>query len=336
VLLAAWLAGLSGITMAADGVNVPSIDTVLDRLGYSAEDKAALLAGSIVATDLKRTRDDQLIATVAVLVKAPLTTFADSARRGLNIERDGATTAIGRLDGEAGVKELVAARYDEADRREVDRLFNASADGTFNLAKAELEALSAGLKGDSPKDESAADRASQAYQAILIGRYQAYLEKGLDGIADYEAGARLKPAEELRAAYAQAKPFLDEFFPEFSRALGRFPATPSPGIANGLYWMKRDVEGRPAFILAHQMVQSGDDFVLLSQRQYFVGHTYDTLQVIALALPSGKDTAVFYVNSAYTDKITGFFSGVAQSVGHSWTKEDLTEYFENTRQRLPQ
>ncbi len=124
---------------------------------------------------------------------------------------------------------------------------------------------------------------------------------------------------------------MDEFFPGFGKALGEFPNGQSPEISSDFYWIKRYVEGRPAFILAHQMVRSGEDYVLLSQRQYFVGHTYQSLQVVAVALPTEKGSAVFYVNSAYTDKITGFFNGLAQSIGQSRTKEDLTKYFGDVR-----
>jgi len=335
-LLAGLIALTGGAALAAETASPPTIDAVLERLGYTPEDKAALLEGRVIATDLKRTRDDQLVAAVAVVVNAPLAALAENARQGFNIERDEEITAFGKLDGQAGLKQFSGARYYEADRREVERLIGATADGTFNLSKSELATLTAAFKGVSPTDGAAADKASTAYHEVLLGRYRSYLAQGLDGIPDYEAGSRLKPAEELRSVYAQAKPFLDEYFPVFSAALAAFPAHQAPDIASTFYWIKRNVEGRPAFILAHQMVQSGDDFVLLSQRQYFVGHTYESLQIIALALPHEKGSAVFYANSAHTDKVTGFFSGVAQSVGQGRVKEDLTEYFENARRRLPQ
>jgi hypothetical protein len=335
--LAGLLAGIGGVTLAAGAAEPPTIDAVLERLGYTPEDKAAFLEGRIVATDLKKERDDQLIAAVAVVVNAPLATLAENARSGLNIERDEDITAFGKLDGPASLEQFAAARFYEADRREVERMVGATADGTFNLSDDELAALTGALEGVSPTGgAAAADKASTAYRRILFERYQSYLAQGLDGVADYEAGSRLKPAEELRSVYAQAKPFLDEHFPAFSAALARFPADQASDIASTFYWIKRNVEGRPAFILAHQMVQSGDAFVLLSQRQYFVGHTYESLQVVALALPHEKGSAVFYANSAHTDKVTGFFSGVAQSVGQGRMKEDLTEYFENARRRLPQ
>jgi len=330
-LVATALTGMSGVAPAADAPNPPSLDVLLKRLGYSEADKAALLSGKVIATDLQKTRDDQLIAAVAMQLNAPIATLAENARKGLNIERDEDVVAFGKLTDKGGTEQFAKARYTAKDAEEIEGLIALKADGTFNLSKEEMKALGEALSGVKASDTLAADKASEAYQAVLANRYQAYLEKGLDGIANYEAGATLEPAKQLSAVYDQAKSFLDEHFPAFGKALGEFPDGQNSDISSDFYWMKRDVEGRADFILAHQMVQSGEDFVLLSQRQFFVGHTYQSLQVVAVALPTEKGSAVFYANSAYTDKITGFFSGVAQSVGQNRTKEDLTEYFENAR-----
>lgn len=331
VLVTAGLLAAGGAALAAESATPPSIDVLLKRLGYSEEDKGALLSGKIIATDLTKTRDDQLIAAVAVQLNASISDLAENARKGLNIERDQDVMAFGRLTGEGGSDAFEKARYTAQDGDEIKQLINLKANGTFNLSKAEMQAVSDALGGVKASDSSAADKASDAYRAVLLGRHQAYLAKGLDGIADYEAGTALEPSTQLREVFDQAKPFLDEFFPAFGKALGAFPDGQSDDISSDFYWLKRNVEGRPVFILSHQMVQSGDDFVLLSQRQYFVGHTYESLQVVAVALPTETGSAVFYANSAYTDKVTGFFNGVAQSVGQSRTREDLTKYFDNVR-----
>ena len=312
---------------AADTPTALTIDLLLERLGYSQEDKAKLLSGEIIATDLKKTRDDQLVAAVAMQLNAPVATLAENARKGLNIERDQDVLAFGKVTGEGSIEAFKEARYTDKDGKEIARLAAVKADGSFNLSRAEMDAIGTALSGLKTGGAAAADTASEAYQAVLADRHQAYLHKGLDGVASYEAGAKLEPAEQLRAVYDQVKPFLEEFYPAFGEALGTFPAGQSPAVSSDFYWMKRDVEGRPAFILAHQMVQSGDDYAILSQRQFFVGHTYQSLQVVAVALPTEKGSAVFYANSAYTDKITGFFSGMAQSIGQSRTKEDLSSYF---------
>jgi len=332
-LVSAALLGLSKATLAAEGPTPPTIDMLLMRLGYSEGDKAILLSGKFIATDLKKTRDDQLIAAVAMQLNAPIATLVENVRKGLNIERDQGVMAFGKLTDRSETVEFEQALYTIKDRDEIKRLIDLKADGTFNLSKPEMKALGKALRGVKTVDSSAVDIASEVYQSVLAGRAQDYLNKGLDGIADYEAGAVLEPAKQLHAVYDQAKSFLDDFFPTFSRALGEFPHEQSPNISSDMYWIKREVEGRPTFILAHQMVQSGEDYMLLSQRQFFVGHTYQSLQVVAIALPTEKGSAVFYANSAFTDKITGFMSGVAQSVGQSRTKKSLTTYFEEVSKR---
>ncbi len=309
----------------------PSVDEVMTRLGYSDEDKKAFLSGKIVSTDLKRTRDDQLIAAVALRVSASIPALAESVKRGRNIELDPQTLAFGVLSDSGGAEGLAQAGYTASETEEVKKLLKVKASSTFNLSSAEIALLRDRLKGVGDSDVEAV---SAAYREVLAGRLRAYLGKGLEGIAPYDHGRKsFSPAQELGAVYGQAQPFLAEFFPAFDRALAAFPEGLSSEVSSRIYWMKRDVEGRPAFILAHQLVQAGEDYVLMSQRQFFVGHTYDSLQVVALALPIEDGAAIFYVNSAFTDKITGFMSGVARSVGQGRVKDDLTTYFKIVREQ---
>ena len=84
--------------------------------------------------------------------------------------------------------------------------------------------------------------------------------------------------------------------------------------------------------LGKQGLQS--TFVLTSQRQFYVGHTYESLQMIGLALPADDGAVIFSINSVFTDQITGFFAGVAQSVGQSRTKENMTKHFKTVRQKI--
>ena len=177
--------------------------------------------------------------------------------------------------------------------------------------------------------------AAQAYRRVLADRFAAYRDNGLDGIANYvHDRKRLEPSQQLRAVEATAEDVLTTFFPDFWTALTTFPAGQSPDVSSQFFWVKRAVEGRPAFILIHQMTQAADDFLLLSQRQFYVGHTYESLQVLSLALPTDDGTIVFSLNSVATDQITGFFSGLAQSIGQTRTRDSMVSHFENVRQTL--
>jgi hypothetical protein len=319
---------------AAGDSRPPSVDALLARLGYTDQDKKALLSGKVISTDVKRTRDDQLIAAVAIVLPVPIADLAEGPKQGRNIERDPDVLAFGALSEGAGAEALGKIAYTASEMDEVKRLLKVKPSDTFNLSSEEIASLRTRLGKLDGKDPAATEVASKAYREVLAGRLGAYLAKGVDGITPYDRGGKkISPAKELKAVYKQAEPFLSEHFPAFKTALSEFPKGRSPDISSKLYWVKREVEGRPAFILAHQMVEAGDGYVLMSHRQFFVGHTYDSLQVVALALPVEGGSAVFYVNSAFTDKVTGFFSGVAHSVGQGRIKEDLTKYFESVRAR---
>ncbi len=336
VALAAFLFAAAAVfgppPSAAEGSRPPSVDDLLDRLGYTEQDKKNLLAGKVIATDVKRTQDDQLIAAVAVVLPVTIAELAQGPTRGRNIERDPEVLAFGELSENAGAEQFGKVAFTESEMAEVKRLLKVKPGDTFNLSSEEIAALSARFEKLDGKDPAAADAISEAYREVLAGRLGAYLGKGLDGIAPYDHGGKsFSAATGLRAVYKQAEPFLSEHFPVFRTVLADFPKSQPEEISSKIYWMKRVVEKRPAFILAHQLVETGDDYILMGHRQFFVGHTYDSLQVIALALPVEGGTAVFYVNSAFTDKVTGFFSGVAHSVGQGRMKDDLTTYFEGIR-----
>lgn len=328
------LLALAAHVQAAAEPSVPSVEEFMQYLGYADEHKNAFLAEKIVATDIKRTRDDQLVALVAVYLPVKIDQLATNLRQGLNIKRDPDVMAFGELREGGGSEQFDRITFAADEKAEVRRLLRVKASNTFNLSSQEIEQLRNKLKGTSADDPAAIEAVSAAYREVLEGRFRAYLGKGLKGIQTYDRGNGMRsPADQLSADYSKAKLFLSEHFPAFNKALTGYPKDQAPDISNQIYWIKRNVEGRPAFVLAHQLVDAGPNHVLLSQRQFFVGHTYESLQVIALALPFRDGAAIFYGNAAFTDKITGFFSGVAHSVGQSRMKEDLTKYFKAVREK---
>ena len=319
--------------MAAQETRSPSVEELLTRLGYAAADKEALLTGKVIVTDVQRVRDDQLIAAAAMSLPSKIAQLHAAARDGNNLSGDPGSLALGRLDAGETSKAWQSLSFAEGEREEAGRLLGFKGGADFNLSVEEIETLKGSLENVRDDDPELIERVSSAYREILKARHSAYLAGGLQGVSPYrQGGTTLEPAAELSAVQDQARDFLATFFPAFEKAFTSYPKETSPDVAHGHYWLKREVEGRPAFVLAHQMVAGGADYVLLSLREYFVGHTYESLQVIALALPFEEGSLVFYVNSAFTEKITGFFSGVAQSVGQGRMKDDLTEYFQALKQ----
>ncbi len=328
------LAATLGAAMGQDA-KPPTVDELMTRLGYSDQDRAALKSGQIVTTDVERTRDDQLIAAAAMFLPVPPKELLPGTIEGRGFKNDPGILAFGALSPSIESAEWQAVGFAASEHSEAKKLHGYRGGSDFNLSAQEIEGLNAKLEAISADSKELPQKVSSAYREILKARHQAYLQAGLSGISPYQQGdTTLEPAKELEAIAGQATDFLQTFFPRFAKVFLGFPKDSHPEVTQGFFWLKRSVEGRPALVLLHQMVAGGDDYVLLTRREYFVGHTYESLQVVAVALPVEGGSAVFFVNSAFTDQITGFFSGVAQSVGQDRMKSDLAKYFKTVQERI--
>ena len=310
----------------------PSLDEVFQTLGFSQKDVESVKNGQIVSIEPKRTRDDQLIAAVAVPIKASVAALTEGLKSGRNISVDSDVLSQGKIDPSSS-NPLSAFAF--KDSKEVGKLLSNDRAKSFHLSSDEQAMLEKQLAGLNANQSGSTEKAMAAYREVLAGRFEAYAKGGLDGVAPYVDGSNtLSPAATLKAATEQAKSFLSKYFPDFWAALDGFPKNGSQAIASDFYWVDRDVEGRPAALLVHHLYEATDDYLMVSQRQYYVGHTYESLQMFGLAMPTETGSVIFSVNSIYTEQITGFFSGVAQSVGEKRTKESMVKHFEAVRKAM--
>jgi hypothetical protein len=156
----------------------------------------------------------------------------------------------------------------------------------------------------------------QGYRDLLAERVKAYAAQGIDGIARYSRGKKsAEPAKDLAHANPAKDSLIAEVAPAFRAALTRYPASPAASVESTLVWLLQDINGRPAVVLGHRLVglEHADAFV--AQRDFYVGHSFDALLVLAGCLPLGGQTIVFYGNRTYTEQVAGFASGAAHAIG---------------------
>lgn len=329
VLLAVTALGLIFPYRADGQTQVPTIDETLDALDFDAEEKKAFHAGRIVSKDLKEIMETELVAAVSMIMPVSLERVCKevlgtpSAARGTNVIAHGVVT---RPAKEADWEELAYA----ADETDEARLLTKAQPGKeFNLSEEEFEVLAAKLGDVKKGDANALTKVSAAYRSILLDRFRLYSKGGIEAIQPYarERNETTSPGAELVAAFKEAEPFLLRYFPDFAAALAGFPESAVAGISHRFSWLKRRLQDRPAFILLHETYTGDAHYCLLSERQYFVGHSYNSLSAITLMLPFDDSTAIFYVNSTRTDRITGFLGSVGRSVGQDRLRAALERHF---------
>ena len=325
-LLFAYLAA----TAAAqeDHTGLPTIEHGLEYLGFDGDDLAALRDGAILSKKFRETHDKQLSATFVMAVRWPLHQVAALIREGRTMEIDRHISMFSILGDRAPTEEdFASVGFSAAERNEIRDLYNAEAGSKFNLGFAGIARFQA-VRDQFPvrhcdRDPACARAVVEAYRQVLLQRAGAYWASGLAGITPYARGGRgASPAEELRAAAADAR-LVSSHFPEFYRAFMRFPRAPDDEIENQLLWIKQRTQGRPTYVLAHRVFYSRPDGFLMAERQFFVGHTYNSLQIFLACVPDGDRTIVFYTNRTSTDLVAGFAAGMRHSIGRKKMMEQI-------------
>ena len=68
----------------------------------------------------------------------------------------------------------------------------------------------------------------------------------------------------------------------------------------------------------------GGDFALGSQRQFFVGQSYDALQIVVGLFAVEQGTLLIYSNRTYTEQVAGFGSGARHRIGRGMLIDTVT------------
>ena len=331
---------LSTSFVGADEAKPPTVEEMIEALGFSDEQRQQLLSGRVIAEARQHTRGNELTGVVAMVVPASLEKVTEFVLAGRSLVTDDEAISSENVTAPANEEEWRDAQFAPEDRREIQNILNAHSGTILNLSTEEIAKLQDRLGGYDIERRDVSYVVSDHYREVLIDRFNSYTTNGLAGIAPYDRGAgrASSPADEINGVLKNlsSSPFLRSF-PRFARAISDFPNNLAPEIVSNFYWIKARVEGRPVFTLNHHLVERGPNYLLSSSRDFFVGHTYNSLITIELWLPIEQGTVVFQSNGSASDELTGgLFAGMAREIGRKRMVASMIADFEQVRQRLTQ
>jgi hypothetical protein len=280
---------------------------------------------------------------VAVLTPATVSELMDYLRsdKALEIDRDTlAHTSIplgtaGEIDAAAFAK----VGFDSSEAREVRDLYEVEPGSRFNLSEPESQRFAALRREfqskDCEKDPRCADVVVSTLRQVLQDRLAAYLDRGLAGIAPYarRGGQQTDPAGELRRATMAAQPLAREY-PQIFAAFLDYPKGDQSSMENRFLLLKQTVQDRPTFILSHRVSCLVGGIALAAERQIYVGHSYNSLQILLGLIPMEGKTLVIYLNRTSSDQVAGAMTKTRHSVGRKMMERDIRGQFEDTLARL--
>jgi hypothetical protein len=328
----------AGSSAAEPSQQPVDVDAVLAYLGFDAKAKRDLLAGEIISTRIPESKEEtELAIAIAMFARTTPGAIYAGVAAGETLRADREILELHEITSWPPAEADFAGVQLGADESgEVAKLLRVEGGSEFNLSSEEIErfrALRSEFSGKGVEKDPAVRRAvSAALQGVLLERYRAYREKGLAGIAAYDRGGkkRVDPAEKLRLAGNAAK-FFRRHEPELYRAFVDFPKIDPAEAEHRFYWIKQRVQDRPTLVLSHRMLTKQPTYVASAERMYYVGHSYNSVQIIAAALPVEEGLVAFYSNRTSIDQLAGFGGKVARPIAAPRLIERVTKRFETVR-----
>jgi len=321
--------------------SMPTVEEIMNYLDYTKADANKLRSGEIISRGLEAGSEKELAVTVGMLVRVPLSKVFEFAHSGEIFQVNREILDFHEL-GDAPPDKLDFARlgFNAKETAEVAKLLKVEAGDTFNLSKDEInrfKALSDRFKAKGARNKAVREAVNAEYRAILMERYKKYRRGGLGAVSEYNRGDKqIDPGKALTKQAKRGK-LLREKMPEFYRTVLNYPRYQADDVQNQFFVIKQRVNKRPAFILAHRLYQYKlKKYVLAVFREFYVGHSYNSLHVVVGLLPVKEGTVVFYLNRTSTDQVAGFGSGMKRKIGKQMLRDEVVGLFTEYRQSLEQ
>jgi hypothetical protein len=302
-----------------------TLEQVLDEPYFDASDIESVREGGFGVAKILEVSDREIAVVIACLVKgggedalAPF--LGDKLPVDEKLLQD-----QGLINTEFPDASFNGISLGDNDRDEVQHYLDVEPGFGLNLSGDEIAALQA-LRGAAEPAQVEA-----LLEEILHERYLAYRKNGLAGAKPYarKKGDRVNPGEELRKTEENMQG-LHELYPDFHNAWLSYPhKMPEDIIGDDYFWVKLNIDERPAFILSHRLASRNQDMHLVGIRDYYVSHFFDVSQRVAVVtrLDSGNNIMI-YVERAWVDYWSGFAS-ISKKIGRKLMRQQMEHLLED-------
>jgi hypothetical protein len=302
-----------------------ALEQVLNEPYFDASDIEAVRKGGFGVAKIREVSDREIAVVIACLVQGTREeALAPFLGESLPVD-DKLLQAQQRINPDLPETSFAGIALASTDRDEIRHYLDAKPGIGLNLSSEEIAAFQA-LQGTTDPGQVEA-----VLEDILHARYLLYRKNGLAGAPPYarEKGEHVSPGEELRKTEENMKG-LHELYPDFHNAWLSYPQKlPDDVVGEDFFWVKLDIDERPAFVLSHRLVANNEDIHLVGIRDYYVSHFFDVSQRAAVVtrLESGDDILI-YIERAWVDYWSGFAS-LSKKIGHKVMEKQIEHLLED-------
>jgi len=296
-------------------------------LNYKTLDAGKII--NFARQDLELT-DTSIALSMALYVKAPYSTVLKDIKASGNALSSYPDAMLIKIEDSKNLKPYFKkVMFTKNEANEVDDLFDFDGGDSFNLSKDEIKKWKSVSKDSKDKIQTA----SLFYQDILQKRLQEYQEKGIKGISSY---SHLDADTTVAKGMQKSSAFLNSFkkiIPDLYNDYMSYPKTSSKDTKQSFFIIKDELEGRPTFILKHQMSKENSTMFIVAERQFFISHDLDAIQTQILCIPYKDGTLIALSSQSYTPKVSGFARGMAVEIGRKMMGKEILPMLEKIQKK---
>ncbi len=297
-----------------------------------------LKEGRIVAIGLPGVDSDtELKVLMSILVPASLKDTVTVLQEQSNVNGVLAVEEIGTAPSDSQLSVVFGkVTYSGEEMEEVKRLLKVSAGSQFNFSSEEISLIKSradALGKDAAVDDKAVKAMSSAMADVLKRRYLAYREKGLDGLTPYQTGDsdQPNPSRELELA-TESMGMMEDLMPSYYNCLRFYPKKCTSIFHQQFFWAKQEEGGRPMFSLKHWLLDVQSEYAVITERQFYLNHSLNSLQVVIGCLKHPDGTLVVLLNQVFTEKVNvGIGKVIAVTIGRNQVEKRVRPMFEHLR-----
>lgn len=308
---------------------------VLQGLGASEQDIQDLESGGVLVYDSKPYENTprDLAADAAVLINSELADVVEHLEANVSFVPNDEMLAHAEILSDA---DFAGVEFTVEDYEEVESLISAKRGKDFNFSDDEYAYITKELGGLKKSDQATQlAAASDVMRQILLDRYHAYRDGGLVGIAPYSRSSRKKVSagDELRMTSETFAPF-EKDFPGYYRVLIDYPDADNSCCKHEFRWLKTKIRGRATFALAHTVYQLTNEFLITTERFFYITSQANSLQITLAWLPYDHDTYMGLSMSANADILDSLLGKMLRPLGRNKAKEFVEEALMQVRSEL--
>ncbi len=322
---------ISSCNLQADD-KIPTVHDMLEASGLKIDYKE-IDSGNIVIFPRKdqESTDRSIALSMGVYLNASYDDVIQALVDGNNALSDYPGAMFVRIKDTKNIKpHFKEVGFSKRENAEVNRLYSFKDGDNYNLSSDEIKRWRSIVK----KGQKSSAVAGSFFQDVLEQRTAAYLKGGLNKIKNYDQdGDDVKVAKGMKSSSVGLSSF-KKWFPEFYKDYLNYPKILSNKYIENFYWYKDVMDDRPVFMLKHQMIKVKKNMAMVAERQYYISHGLDAIQMQMIVLPYKKGTFIGLSSQSFTQKVSGFGRGIAVKVGRNMMTKQIKPMLEKLHKKF--